>query len=107
MKHALAGIGGAFTTKDRWSGHTVLRTWVRAALVVAVIGAIICGAVYGITQAVRSAGAASCRTFARQSGYGSTYRIQHFLDSGTCYVHMPNGHQLPEKNITGFIKANG
>lgn len=106
MKFALAGINGAFTTRDRWSGGTKLRAWVWVVLWAAVISGVIVGAVYGITQGVRSAGAASCRTFARQSGYPSTYRIQHWLDAGTCYVHMPNGKQLPEENITGFIKAD-
>lgn len=102
MKFVLAGIGGAFITRDRWSGRIVPQVWVWGLFGIAAI----CGVVYGTVAATRSAGAASCRTFARQSGYGSTYRIQHFLDSGTCYVHMPNGKQLPEKNIVGYIKAD-
>ena len=104
MKLALAGIGGAFT-KNGYYGRT-LRAWVWAVLWTTVIALVIPGAVYGITKMVRSAGAASCRTFASQSGYPSNYKIQHFLDAGTCYVHLPNGHALPEKMVTGFLKAN-
>lgn len=103
MKLALAGVGGAFVSKGYYG--TRLRGWVVATLVTAGTAAIIAGGIYGITKAVRIAGAASCRTFARQSGYGSNYKIQHFLDAGTCYVHLPNGHALPENMVTGFLKA--
>jgi hypothetical protein len=105
MRRALAAVGGAFVTEDRWSGGVKLRVWVLFALWAAVIAGAVVGAVWGINSAVRSSGAASCRTFARQSGYPTTYRIMHWMDAGTCFVHLPNGHQLPEERVTGFVQA--
>jgi len=104
MKPALAGIGNAFVV-NRY-GYTRVREWVIVTAVLLVIAGGISGLVYGITKAVRSAGAASCRTFAGQSGYPSHYKIQHFLDGGTCYVKLPNGHALPQKMVVAYLKAN-
>lgn len=104
MKIALAGVGNVFTTRGYYG--TRLRGWVIAGLVVFGISVVITAAVYGITKAVRSAGAASCRTFARTSGYPSQYRLLHFLDGGVCFVRLPNGHTLPQKMVVAYLKAN-
>ena len=106
MKFAFATVGSAFYTRSRWDNSVQVRLWIFVALWALAIGGILTGSVYGITKGVRSAGAASCRTFSRQSGYSATYRIQHFLDAGTCYVRLPNGHALPQKMVTAYLKAN-
>jgi len=76
MKPALAGIKGAFVYEHSYYGSQV-RAWVWVALWTTVAALVIFGGVYVIISAVRSAGAASCRTFASQSGYHSHYKIQH------------------------------
>jgi hypothetical protein len=101
----LAGVGNIFVSKSSYYG-TRVRGWVLVTLWTTVIAAVICGAVYGITKAVRSAAAASCRHFAAISGYPSNFQIQHFLDGGTCYVRLPNGHSMPQKMIVGYLKAD-
>lgn len=95
-----------FTEKDRWNGKTVLRGWVSVFLIGCAIVATVSVCIFGIAKIVRSAGAASCRGFAVQSGYNSDYKIMHFLDAGTCFVQLPNGHSLPENMVIGYIKAD-
>lgn len=105
MKLALAGVGkGVFKTD--YYGKARLRTWVHAVIWTTVGVLAICGLVFGIVSACRAAGAATCRNFAQQSGYASGYHVQHFLDSGTCYVQLPNGHKLPMQMVTAYLKAN-
>jgi hypothetical protein len=105
MKPALAGIKGAFVYEHSYYGSQV-RAWVWVALWTTVAALVIFGGVYVIISAVRSAGAASCRTFASQSGYHSHYKIQHWADGGACFVTLPNGHALPQKMVVAYLKAN-
>lgn len=93
-----------FTKQDRY-GDRVFRAWVNAVLIAFGVAAAVVALVVGITRISRAADAASCRTYASQSGYPTRFRINHFLSPGTCFVRLPNGHWLPEKRVTGFIKA--
>lgn len=65
----------------------------------AVIGAIICGIVYGIVSLSRTAGHASCNTFARTSGYTTKFRLMHFLDTGSCLVQTPSGKWMSQDRV--------
>jgi hypothetical protein len=101
MKLAFSTVGNAFFTQRY--GYTRIRGWAWFAFWTLAIPTIIAAIIFGI---VRSSGAASCRTFASQSHYASHYKIQHFLDAGTCYVQLPSGHALPEKMVVAYLKAN-
>lgn len=105
MKSVLAGVGNIFV-ESSYRNRVRLRVWVIVALWVVAIAAVVCGIVFGIASAVRSAGAASCRNFAQHSGYSSAYHIQHWMDGGTCFVTLPNGHALPQKMVVAYLKAN-
>lgn len=98
MRPLLAGVGNIFVRRSSYYG-TRLRTWVLVTLWTAAIAAVIVGGVYGIVKAVRSAGAASCRTFARQSGYTTKYRLMHFLDGGNCLVQTPSGKWMTQNRV--------
>ena len=101
----LAGVGNIFLHPTRPYYGSRVRGWVWVAMWLCVAAATGVAIAYGITKAVRSAGAASCRTFARTSGYPAAYRIQHWGDGGTCYVTLPNGHALPQKMIVAYLRG--